>query len=233
MEDDSGFKIEVRKSRKRKSIAVAVYPDLRVIVSAPMRMPLESIKAFIEKHHLWISKRLRQMTLLKDQRKVVYLKEGALIPFYGETLKIRLIQGKSRPALYAENTLWISSPHPENEALIRKKVIFWIQQKCAELIQGRIAHFSSLLQVIPRSVKVRNYKGRWGSCRSTNDLSFNWRISLGPPPILDYVVVHELAHIREFNHSAKFWELVESVLPNYKQIQRELKHLHQIGALDL
>ena len=93
----------------------------------------------------------------------------------------------------------------------------------AKLIADRAAHFAPVLGVTYKRITIRTQRTRWGSCSSKGNLNFNRLLALVPPEVLDYVVVHELCHLKEMNHSPKFWALVESILPDYKQHKKWLK----------
>ncbi len=97
------------------------------------------------------------------------------------------------------------------------------RRKAAETIALRVQHYAPMLGVHPGKISIRDQKTRWGSCSSSGTLSFNWRLILAPPQVLDYVVVHELSHMRQMNHSKAFWSTVESIMPDYKQWDQWLK----------
>lgn len=105
--------------------------------------------------------------------------------------------------------------NPELEKVYRKKA--------RELIEARAAYFSALMGVDYGRISIRGQKRRWGSCSGAGNLNFNWKLVLMPPEILDYVVVHELAHRKEMNHSPRFWAEVEKILPDYKARRKWLK----------
>ena len=98
-----------------------------------------------------------------------------------------------------------------------------LARKAAEYIPGRVACYAPLIGVSYGRITIRNQRSRWGSCSSKGNLNFNWRLILAPGEVLDYVVVHELAHRREMNHSERFWRLVENILPDYQRQRRWLK----------
>lgn len=104
---------------------------------------------------------------------------------------------------------------------IRLEAIY--REAAKEYFPKRVYHFAHILGVSYGNITIRDQKTRWGSCSSKGNLSFNWRLILAPPNVLDYVVVHELCHRKEMNHSPKFWALVESVMPDYKQYRKWLK----------
>ena len=97
------------------------------------------------------------------------------------------------------------------------------RQAAKEYIPKRVAYYAQLLDVTYATISIRDPKTRWGSCSSKGNLSFSWRLILAPPKVLDYVVVHELCHRKEMNHSPRFWALVESMIPDYKIHRKWLK----------
>ncbi len=90
------------------------------------------------------------------------------------------------------------------------------------LVHARIAHLNQYYQVPIRKVFIKNHRSRWGSCSSKGNLNFNYRVALLPQELVDYVVAHELCHLKEFNHSQKFWELVAQTVPAHKELRRQL-----------
>ena len=103
-----------------------------------------------------------------------------------------------------------------------------LRDKAAAVIPERVAFYAKLMGVTPAAVKINGAKTRWGSCSGKNSLNFSWRLMLCEPDAVDYVVVHELAHIREHNHSPRFWAVVAEVLPDYKARRKMLRELHSI-----
>jgi len=97
--------------------------------------------------------------------------------------------------------------------------------RAKEHLSARVAYFSNIMDVAPTQVKINGAKSRWGSCSSKGNLNFSWRLMLAGEDVIDYVVVHELAHLREMNHSPRFWAIVAEVLPNYKYLKAQLKLL--------
>ena len=96
-------------------------------------------------------------------------------------------------------------------------------RKAKETITKRVSYFARLMSVSYRNITIREQKTRWGSCAANGNLNFNWLLILAPPEVLDYVVVHELCHRREMNHSQAFWKEVEKILPDYQERQKWLK----------
>lgn len=182
----------VKRSAKRKTISVAVYPDQRVVVSAPMRLPEVRITMFVNEKKPWIETKLKWFATL--------------------------------PPPVEKRTY--SSP------LARRAAARAYQEQALAKLKERITHYAPLLKVSPRNVAIRNYKSRWGACKSNGDLVFNWRLILASDLVFDYVVVHELSHLKEFNHSPAFWRTVESVFPRYKEAKKELRLNSFAGNLE-
>jgi len=108
-------------------------------------------------------------------------------------------------------------------AQIERAVSFWYRQQAEQLYEQRVAHYAPLLDAAPREVKLSAAKTQWGCCTARGTVRLNLQLVKLPLHLIDYVVVHELAHLREMNHSAAFWRVVESVCPDYRRLRSELK----------
>ena len=126
-------------------------------------------------------------------------------------------------ATVAAHELWLGLPANSPESLIRDCTAYWMQQQAQAIFTERMNHYAPLLGVHWRTLSLSQANTRWGSASSNGTIRLHWRLVQMPPELLDYVVVHELAHLREMNHSARFWALVEQILPDYKQRQLQLK----------
>ena len=134
----------------------------------------------------------------------------------------------------AQSREWIKRMKKRAESLSKtsriessKKEYVKYKKEALALAKGRIAHFSKTYGVAPQTVSIRNQKSRWGSCSHRGTLSFNYRIVFLPPHLLDYIVVHELCHLKEMNHSKRFWELVAREVPDYKKCRIQLRSLER------
>lgn len=110
-----------------------------------------------------------------------------------------------------------------NREKLKKKIIGWYKEFAMKTILPRLSQFASMLKVSPSEVKVRSYNSRWGACRQDGRVIFNWRIIQAPLEIVDYVIIHELCHLKHMNHSKQFWNSVASLCPNYKELRKWLK----------
>jgi hypothetical protein len=106
----------------------------------------------------------------------------------------------------------------------KKQLTFWYQQQATDYITNRTHELVKATKLKPKSVTVKTYKARWGSCTIKGDIQFNWKLMMTPAAVIDYVIIHELCHLEQHNHSAKFWQLVEQFEPNYKTHRLWLKN---------
>ena len=120
-------------------------------------------------------------------------------------------------AVLRQQTRSDNHPEPASEAELKSLI-----EKARELFSARTAHYSAIMGLSPQNVKISSAKKRFGSCSAKNNINFSWRLMLYPPEAIDYVVVHELAHIRHKNHGKEFYALIESVLPDYKERRKML-----------
>jgi len=130
-----------------------------------------------------------------------------------------------------EHSNWIEEKWLELESKLSKRPVLehsieYYKAQAKKIIRERLKHFNQSYQFEYNRVSFRNQKTRWGSCSSQKNLSFNWRLILAPRDILDYVVVHELCHLKEMNHSKQFWQLVEVQIPDHKKRRKWLKENH-------
>lgn len=207
---------ELKRSSRRRSIGIKVHRG-EVVVSAPLWAPLQEIQAFVTQKAAWIAKHLvrqRQSSISPPQRPRV----GENMNFLGRPLLLAAVPGLRGARLCDDRLELGGDPVRHGDLLAR-----WLLQQAADYLPGRVSLFAPLVGVRPVEVRARYYKSRWGSCNSRGELQFNWLLMLAPPEVVDYVVVHELAHLRHFNHSPAFWHLVERVMPDYARHRAWLK----------
>jgi predicted metal-dependent hydrolase len=119
----------------------------------------------------------------------------------------------------------MATPTPDNHALIHHKVVQWYQKQAMTDFARRLTILATKLGVPTPPLTLSNAKSRWGSCNSRGEVRLNWRLLQASPSIINYVICHELAHLKQMNHSAKFWAVVESLFSDYKQAENALKTL--------
>ena len=223
-----GKEIELIRTRRR-TLGLEVGPR-GIKARAPLRMPEHEIITFIHSKEQWLNKVLGAMPEPRPNTNLA-LQTGDEILFEGKTLRLQIIEGSRDRVRIEGSTLVVPviKSHTPVEKRVKSKLVKWFKQQATQQCQLRAEFYAPRMNLERRKqhqIYVRDYKRRWGSCDSTGKLSFNWRIMQAPPEVLDYVVVHELAHCHEFNHSLKFWSLVYEQMANYKQNEA---WLHQQG----
>jgi predicted metal-dependent hydrolase len=207
---------------KRKTLAIYIRNG-NIDVRAPLNMPKRDIDKFIASKARLIADKLARS---KEQLR----KREAFAPDYGDTVMLRgveypLIAKAGARAGFNGEAFFLPSDL-ESEQI--KSVCVRVYRRLAKIhLTDRVLHFAERMSVEPATVKVNGAKTLWGSCSAKNVLNFSWRLILADDAAVDYVVVHELAHIIEMNHSARFWALVERVLPDYRERRARLKVLRR------
>ena len=147
---------------------------------------------------------------------------GSLVMFKGVEHVIRAGEAHGAPVWIdrdaARPTIRVSG-QPEH---LQRRLLDWLKSEARRKINERAAVHAAALDVRPKCITIRDTTTRWGSCSSTRSLSFSWRLILAPPAVLDYVVAHEIAHLRELNHSARFWRLLDGLVADVPKYQNWL-----------
>lgn len=231
------LEISVVRSARRKSLSIEVGHQ-GVKARAPITMRHSTVVSFVETKESWIRKHLAN---IPAQEPELVLESGASIELRGTPYRLEVVQGSTKPVQISPysaeaeclGTITVPIKRPTKtsdsdsaERSTSNKLVRWFKSQANDRLTQRTAHFASKMD-IPNNksltIKVRDYKRRWGSCDHRGALSFNWRIIQAPDDILDYVVVHELAHCHEFNHSKRFWAIVAEQMPDWKQRQQWLE----------
>lgn len=229
---DQVLEYELRRS-KRHSIGFLI-ADQGLRITAPRWVTLADIdKAIHEKQH-WIISKLREKRELADKRRQVTMRweDGARLPYLGKQLTLRITH-QARVSIKhdaEQDVLHISLPPDFQEQQLKDRVKSWLQQEAKRVFNQRMPVFAQRLGVSYHSMSLSSAGTRWGSCTSQGKIRLNWRLIHFSHDVIDYVVAHELSHLREMNHSAKFWATVESIYPEYELAKRRLR---QTASADL
>lgn len=206
-----------RSSRRRKTVEIRLDGD-RIVVATPARTPPEEIAAFVLKRVAWIERHRAVGRAAAAPRRFV---TGETVPYLGRD--IRLIvepsDGPDAAVRLLRGRFEVLTPHslPAEQRHDRIIEAFerWYRARAEDRIPASVDRWSALTGSHPTRVLIRNQRRRWGSCGVDGTLRFNWRLVLAAPPLLDYVVVHELAHLAVRNHSPDFWAQVAQVMPDH------------------
>jgi predicted metal-dependent hydrolase len=214
----------VKRTRRRRSVALRVDPSGAVTVLAPRSAWRFSIDRWVSDRAGWIARKLKEFEDLARRYPAKRFVDGEHFPVWGGQAALRRVidPAAERPACELQNgELVVQSTG--DPAAVRQALLGWYARQTADQIDAILSGHAARLGVRPRSVKVVAQKYRWGSCSARGDLRFNRQLSAYPRLILDYVVVHELAHLKALNHSPRFWAVVASITPDYKAIRTWLR----------
>ena len=205
----------IRSKKRRRTISLHIKEDGSIFVYAPYRTPKWEIEKFINEKESWISEKLseKERSMKKAEKGFLYL--GELFP-----LELEDNKSKRYPLKLSFGKFILDKDHIEKT---RDLFVQWYKREAREEITERVDYYSKRLLLFPKGIKITSAKSRWGSCSRDNRLSFSWRIITAPLSVIDYVLIHELVHIKEKNHSKSFWNYVESIIPNYKKHRLWLK----------
>jgi predicted metal-dependent hydrolase len=198
------------------------------VLTMPKRGSLRQARAFLDRHAGWL---VRQMDKLPKAQPIV---DGAVVPIRGVSHRIRHVAGRrGTTAVGLDGDQPVLLVHGAGEHL-RRRVIDFLKREAKREIEPAVMRHAATLGVTVRAIRFRDQTSRWGSCTTAGHLSFSWRLILAPPYVLDYLAAHEVAHLREMNHSRRFWRVCESLCPQTRQARAWLKAegagLHAIGA---
>jgi predicted metal-dependent hydrolase len=211
----------LKRSNKRRSIGLRI-DDRGLTVSVPLRSSEKWLNSVLQDKARWVVEKLDgwQVSAPAEMRWA----DGETISYLGELLGLRVVPGLfATPAHRRDGELWVFVINGSEPACIEKAVSHWYQHEAGKLFAERVAYYAPLLNVAPRAVKLSSAKTQWGCCTAQGVVRLNLQLIKLPLRLLDYVVVHELAHLREMNHSAKFWDVVEVACPEYAGLRNELR----------
>ncbi|MFZ2025048.1 MAG: SprT family zinc-dependent metalloprotease [Microgenomates group bacterium] len=201
---------------QRRSIAIQIEPTGKIFVKAPYLLPKFLVDQFVQKKMPWIKKKIAVATKFPLQIKKT-IADGDIYYYLGTPHAIRI-------GNFQKITCTETMNFPKH-LLFRGKIELtnWYIQEAKRIIDARVIYFSHLMKTTYTRVSFSDTSSKWGSCFPDNSLQFNWRLVMAPIIVLDYVVVHELAHTKEKNHRSNFWKIVANQKPAYKQHIKWLK----------
>ncbi len=209
------------KRTSRRSIGLRI-DDRGLTVNVPLRSSEKWLHSVLQDKARWVVEKLESWQAKKSVPPQWL--DGQEISFVGETLILRVVASlfATPPQLHGRQ-LFVHVTDSANQTVIEQAVTQWHQHEAEHLFKERVAHYAPLMNVCPRTVKLSSATTQWGSCTARGAVRLNWQLIKMPQRLIDYVVVHELAHLVEMNHSAAFWGVVERVCPDYLKRRGELR----------
>lgn len=203
---------------KRKTLALIVKPDGSVIVRAPMRTSEKAIREFVEQHVEWVRKKQAEaLVSLPPAPKQYVLGETFL--YLGNTYSLEVVKGQKKPLLLEGSFKLAASVQSKAELVFER----WYRAQARQILTERVNAYAGQYGFQYKKIGITSARTRWGSCSADGSLNFSWRLILTPLEAIDYVVVHELVHTVHHNHSKRFWNRVETIMPDYKERRKWLR----------
>jgi predicted metal-dependent hydrolase len=216
------YRVRVSARAQRPALSVSGDRGLEVIVPSRARLfdPLQLLR---EKQH-WISKKLDYFERSRLQDPLLRLRAGESATLLGRELRLRVIPSESTRTRVAvhDGLVTLHTPRVDNES-IHRALRAWCKVLAKGVIPRRVAHLNRAPGLPLVRVSVRDQKTRWGSCSRRGTVSLNWRLVLLPLHVMDYLILHELAHLRHMNHSRRFWHYVAALYPDFREAERWLR----------
>ena len=215
-----GARIDYVLVRRRGRRGVGLKVDEHgLTVSAPITMPHARVEALVRESERWVLKKIAEWKAKRVP--VVSWRDGAAFPYLGEIVVLRLAEGGAARGELREGELYVRVRELD-EVAIRRVVVAWYKRAAREYLARRMLHLAHAARLEPPRFLLSSALARWGSCNSKREVRLAWRLVKAPPALVDYVICHELAHLRQMNHSAAFWAEVERQCPDYRRLRAEL-----------
>ena len=214
----------VRRSDRARRARIQVSAD-GVEVVVPRRLPMREVEPFIAEKRPWIERTLRKIREAEAERPAAELEDGGQVPYLGEELllRVRVEPGRTRSHVARRGDVLVvkvAGPGPEPVA---DALEAWYRRQARAEVEPRLDAAAARAGVRYTKLSIRAQRTRWASCSSSGAMSFNWRLLLAPAEVLDYVVEHEVCHLTVHDHSRRFWSLLGSRVPDYREQERWLK----------
>ncbi len=214
------------KRSSRRTISIRIKNTGQIIVGCPLKTPFTYIEKLLSEKERWIVQKLEEIRVKSPAVIEKSFESGDLFYYLGKSYRLKIVEKSitKKADLHFEDELMVLEiSRADDKDKIKSSLKSWYISKAAELLVERIRIYSSVVGVSPKKVTVKEQKTRWGSCSSKGNINLNWKLVMSPLSVVDYVVIHELCHMKEMNHSGRFWELVEAVMPEYKVYRKWLK----------
>ena len=216
-----------RKSFRRKHLSVRVLASGVIKVIASIPTPRREISQFLNQYKDWINKNLNECQRIKNKYPPKKFIEGEKFLLKGQEypliLRPTIKKDPEFQIVHSQFTLFLPSKSPPEIESLRQCLRQFYENLGRQELKKSIDDYSQKMNLYPKAVSFRSQKTRWGSCSQEGHVSLNWRLAAAPPECLDYVVVHELCHLKYMNHSQKFWQLVERYSPHWKIYRKWLR----------
>ena len=212
--------------RDKKNLTIEVEAPNIITAIAPIGTSEEIVLSMVKKKSVWIVQKLFEIREVEYRKREKQYVNGEGFIYLGRNYSLQIELQPNLEKAYSKliRGKFCVYSSTKDEHNIKEALEEWFKEKAKEKISERIAYYQSYFDEKPKGIKIKEQQKRWGSCTSKKELLFNWKCIMAPSPVLDYIVVHEMAHMVYMNHSKEFWHLVKKVLPDYVQRKEWLRN---------
>lgn len=214
----------IRKSAKATRVSVRIGQSSGLELVVPPDIELLNPEQVLRGKASWILRKLDLLSTPDGKELRLSFSHGSALHFQGREIVLELKDSpEGKASVNVDGGVCRITSRQGDEKTIKQVLLAWYREEAKRIIPIRAAQLASLHGFTYTRVKVRDQRTRWGSCSSRGSLNFNWRLILAPPAVMDYLIVHELAHLREGSHSSRFWGLIAKMCPPYQEAERWIR----------
>ena len=223
----------VVKSKRRKNPCIKLNPDCSISVLVPWHYPSFLIKDFVKRATPWLIKKHQQFVSQGALYTPYTIESGRSFLFKGQLYSLKLGHMPKASILRRLPHLFIFNPiERPSQSAYKEQLKSWLSEQAHLYITPRVYRIAKYYNVAPNHIRFKALRSRWGSCSIKKNLNFNIYLMMAPPSVINYVIVHEVCHLKELNHSPKFWDLVTKTCPHYNREATWLKRYGPLLQLD-
>lgn len=218
----NGYLVNVNRTKRTKTATINVVEG-EVSITVPKALDMSRIVQIVESKHTWIIEKLAMHEQAAPKREKAFV-SGEGFSYLGRNYRLKINTGDYQSVRLIQGRLAITLPDDiDHRIYARKGLISWYKRQAEKKIKEKVERYAHIVGVETGVIRIKSFKSRWGSCTPYGDLEFNWVIMMAPNRVVDYVVIHELCHLIQMDHSPQFWREVERVMPDYLEHKEWLK----------
>lgn len=212
----------VKRSKKRKTISIFVDPIEGVFLRAPLKPTMNFLSKLIHSKAAWILDKQHRIDEVMDNFPEREFITGETFLYLGRQLRLKIFKSKNKSSITVKGGRFLVNLNNDLDtiAVVRNKLIHWYKIHAKIILSKRVKMYAKKMNLIVPKIILANQSKRWGSCNHKGCIRFNWHIIMAPVWLIDYIVVHELCHLKHINHSKDFWKILGTILPDY-EVRRE------------
>ncbi len=230
--DFEGLTFKIKRIRRKRTVTLTLKPNGKGTITAGVGCPTAVIQEFLESKRGWVRSIAEKFEKLREKYPRLVIEDGIQLPLLGESYKVSIQKGlrKTIGLKISEKNFILEVPDSEKNFVafstqekLRQTLRKHYRKLAEELISRRVTYWVRATGFAPKKLGFRGQKTRWGSCSHQGSVTLNWKLICAGPEVIDYVIVHELCHLRHLDHSKNFWRLVEQFCPDWKEKKKWLQ----------